>query len=446
MMNYDVIVIGSGIAGYSAAIKCLEHGLKTAVVSSGQSALHFSSGSIDLLSHSPLNHQLIDNPWTEIDALAKALPEHPYAKIGSKNIRAAMNWYQQMLASNGLPMSTLASANNHFRITTLGTLTSTWLSQPYVEKIEPDFSNLAEFKRIVMIAVDGFRDFQPHIALGNLQRHSAFKDIPIKTAKVSLTAFGQINRNPYDLRSIDISRLLREEKQFNEFANQLLKVATPEDLVVLPSIMGNGDGLELMDKLSRYTGLTLHEVPTMPPSLLGIRIEDVMMRTFINKGGVLHKGDEVLGGQLKDLDGSLNLSSIQTKKMGEMNLTAKHYILASGSFFSKGLIANQNAIKEPIFDLDTEVAGSRNEWHQADFFSAKPHPFLSFGVVTDKSFTPSIRGNKVNNLHCIGAILSGYNPIAHGCGGGVAISTAYWVVEQIVSSLRSEILMKEVSA
>lgn len=446
MMNYDVIVIGSGIAGYSAAIKCLEHGLKTAVVSSGQSALHFSSGSIDLLSHSPLNHQLIDNPWAEIDALAKALPQHPYAKIGSKNIRAAMNWYQQMLASNGLPMSTLASANNHFRITTLGTLKSTWLSQPYVEKIEPDFSNLDEFKRIVMIAVDGFRDFQPHIALGNLQRHSAFKDIPIKTAKVSLTAFGQINRNPYDLRSIDISRLLREENQFNEFANQLLKVATPEDLVVLPSIMGNGDGLELMDKLSRYTGLTLHEVPTMPPSLLGIRIEDVMMRTFINKGGVLHKGDEVLGGQFKDLDGSLNLSSIQTKKMGEMNLTAKHYILASGSFFSKGLIANQNAIKEPIFDLDTEVAGSRNEWHQADFFSAKPHPFLSFGVVTDKSFTPSIRGNKVNNLHCIGAILSGYNPIAHGCGGGVAISTAYWVVEQIASSLRSEILMKEVSA
>nr|QIH43227.1 glycerol-3-phosphate dehydrogenase subunit GlpB [Vibrio ziniensis] len=445
-MNYDVIVIGSGVAGYSAAIKCLEHGLKTAVVSSGQSALHFSSGSIDLLSHSPLNHQMIDNPWTEFDVLSKALPQHPYAKVGSKNIRLAMNWYQQMLASNGLAMSSLPSSNNHFRITTLGTLKSTWLSQPYVEKIAPDFSNLSEIKRIVMIAVDGFRDFQPHIALGNLQLNPAFKDIPIKTAKISLTAFGQLNRNPYDLRSIDISRLLRDETQFTEFANQLLKAATPEDLVVLPSIMGNGDGLELMHKLSRYTGLRLHEVPTMPPSLLGIRIEDVMMRTFVNKGGVLHKGDEVLGGQFEDLGGALNLMSIQTKKMGDMNLIAKNYILASGSFFSKGLIANQNAIKEPIFDLDTEVAGARNEWHQHDFFSSKPHPFLSFGVVTDKNFTPSIRGNKVNNLHCIGAILSGYNPIAHGCGGGVAISTAYWVVEQIVAGLRSELLMKEASA
>ncbi|MFG0770502.1 glycerol-3-phosphate dehydrogenase subunit GlpB [Vibrio plantisponsor] len=446
MMNYDVIVIGSGIAGYSAAIKCLEHGLKTAVVSSGQSALHFSSGSIDLLSHSPLTHKLIDDPWAEIDALPTALPQHPYAKVGGKNVRSAMNWYQQMLAANGLAMSTLPSSHNHFRITTLGTLKSTWLSQPYVEKIEQNFSNLAQFKRIVMIAVDGFRDFQPHIALGNLQQHPAFKEITIKTAKVSLTAFGQLNRNPYDLRSIDISRILRDEAQFTEFANQLLKVATPEDLLMMPSIMGNGDGLELMHKLSRYTGLHLHEVPTMPPSLLGIRIEDVMMHTFIKKGGVLHKGDEVLGGQFEDQGSSINLASIQTKKMGEMNLTAKHYILASGSFFSKGLIANQNSIKEPIFNLDTEVTGERDEWHQHDFFSSKPHPFLSFGVVTDKNFTPFIQGQKVNNLHCIGAILSGYNPITHGCGGGVAVSTAYWVVEQIVAGLRSELLMKEVSA
>lgn len=446
MMNYDVIVVGSGVAGYSAAIKCLEHGFKTAVVSSGQSALHFSSGSIDLLSHSPRTHQAIDNPWQEIDSLAESLPDHPYAKLGRKKIELAMEWYQAMMNTAGLSLTPTHSQNNHYRITTLGTLKSTWLSQPYVQKIEPDFSNLSEFKSVVMISIDGFRDFQPQIAQSNLQKHPAFRHLTVKTAKVYLSAFSKINRNPYDLRSIDISRLLRDDAQFQEFADQLLNIATPDDLLIMPAVLGNGDGLELMNRLSQYTGLNLHEVPTMPPSLLGIRIEDSMMRTFINHGGVLHKGDEVLGGQFSQHNGELTLTSIQSKKMGDMDLIARHYILASGSFFSKGLIANQYGIEEPVFGLDTEVTGDRKEWHQHDFFTRTPHPFLSFGVTTDNQFKPSIKGQVISNLYCIGAILSGYNPIVHGCGGGVAISTAYSVVEQIAQDLRSELLTQEVSA
>ncbi len=446
MMNYDVIIIGSGVAGYSAALRCLEQGLKTAVVSSGQSALHFSSGSIDLLSHSPRTHQPISSPWKEIERLSDSVPNHPYAKLGARKVHSAMAWFQTMITHAGLPMSTLPSQENHYRITTLGTLKSTWLSQPYVEKIDTGFVNVSSFKRIVMISIDGFRDFQPQIAQSNLKLHPAFKSIPVKTSKVHLTAFGQLNRNPYDLRSIDISRILRDETQFKEFADQLLKIATPEDLVMMPAVMGNGDGLILMNKLSQYTGLRLHEVPTMPPSLLGIRIEDVLMRTFINKGGVLHKGDQVLSGHFVEENGALTLSAIHTQKMGDIELRAKYYILASGSFFSKGLIANQNSIEEPVFGLDTEITGDRTDWYEYDFFSQKPHPFLSFGVTTDNKFIPSIDRKKVNNLFCIGAILSGYNPIAQGCGGGVAISTAYSVVEQIASDLRNELLSKEVSA
>ncbi|OOF07897.1 hypothetical protein BZG79_13015, partial [Salinivibrio sp. MA427] len=49
MIHYDIAVIGGGIAGYTAAIRALEAGKKTVMISAGQSALHFSSGSIDVL-------------------------------------------------------------------------------------------------------------------------------------------------------------------------------------------------------------------------------------------------------------------------------------------------------------------------------------------------------------------------------------------------------------
>ncbi|PWI32657.1 anaerobic glycerol-3-phosphate dehydrogenase subunit B [Vibrio albus] len=446
MLNYDVIVIGSGIAGYSAALRCLEQGLRTAIISSGQSALHFSSGSIDLLSHSPVTHEPVRDPWQEIENLPATLPHHPYARLGIRAVRNGLSWYQSLMDKQGLPMSSLNSQENHYRITTLGTLKSTWLSQPFVKKIDVDFRNTSHIKRIVMISIDGFRDFQPQIAQGNLQHNNAFNDIPVKTAKVTLSAFSRVNRNPHDFRSIDISRILRDDNPFKEFADQLTAVATPDDLVMIPSILGNGDGLELMYKLTQYTKLQFHEVPTMPPSLLGIRIEDTMMHTFISQGGALLKGDQVLGGEFREDNGALTLTHITTKKMAEIGLKARHYVLASGSFFSKGLIAHQKDIEEPIFGLDTSATGERANWHQVGFFSKTPHAFMSFGVTTDNRFLPSVNGRTVNNLFCAGSILSGYNPVAHGCGGGVAISTGYFAAQQILAELRQEMQMKEVRA
>lgn len=446
MINYDVIIIGSGIAGYSAALRCLENGLKTAIVSSGQSALHFSSGSIDLLSNSPLTNQLVRNPWEEISDLESKLPTHPYAKLGKNTIRQAMEWFQTTITNAGIPMQHLPSEENHFRITTLGTLKSTWLSQPYVKKFDFYCGNTQNIERIIMVSIDGFRDFQPQIAKDTLQHNPAFNNIPIKVVKISLNAFKQINRNPNDFRSIDISRVLRNDPHFQEFADQLTTVATPKDLVMLPAILGNGDGLQLMQKLSQYTHLKFHEVPTMPPSLLGIRIEDALMRAFITNGGTLHKGDEVLRGDFESQGDTLQLKHIHTKKMGDITLSADHFILASGSFFSKGLIANRQNVIEPVFGLDIAETDDRSTWHNKDFFTQEPHKFLSFGAKTDEQFVPSINGQKINNLMCAGSILSGYNPIAHGCGGGVAISTAYAAVEKIMSELNQEFQMKEARA
>ncbi|PJC87045.1 anaerobic glycerol-3-phosphate dehydrogenase subunit B [Vibrio sp. HA2012] len=445
-MNYDVIVIGSGMAGYCAALRCLDHGLRTAIISSGQSALHFSSGSIDLLSHSLFTHQPVKNPWQEIEHLQTTLPHHPYAKLGSCIVREGMNWYQALMEQQNLSLSSKNTQENHYRITTLGTLKPTWLSQPYVRKIDFNFNDLSRIQRIVLITIDGFRDFQPQIARGNLLHHDAFQYIPIKTVRVSVSAFSRLNRNPHDFRSIDLARILREDSQFEAFAGQLSSAATPDDLVIIPAVLGNGEGLDLMNKLSQSTKLQFHEVPTMPPSLPGIRIENTLMNTFINNGGILIKGDEVLRGIFREEKGIQRLTSIRTRKMADINLSAGHYVLASGSFFSKGLIAHQQHIEEPVFGLDLTETANRSSWHQKDFFSPTPHAFMSFGVATNKRFQPSIQGKIINNLFCAGSILSGYNPVAHGCGGGVAISTGYFAAQQILAERQQGIPATKVKA
>ncbi|MCG9681090.1 glycerol-3-phosphate dehydrogenase subunit GlpB [Vibrio sp. Isolate23] len=430
-MKYDVAIIGGGIAGYCAALRCLESGLKTVLINQGHSSLHFSSGSIDVLSSLP-NSQAIKDPFSGIHQLKELSPEHPYSKMRVEEIQSSLKWFQTTLAKEGVSLSHSSDHNNHCRITPLGTLKSTWLSQPFVHQ----FHHKATFKRLVLVAIDGFRDFQPQLAFDNLSQIEAFQHIEKKILPIRIPGFESSRQNPNELRSIDISRALKQPKAFSSLVHQLSDGATKDDLVILPAIIGNGDGLTLMEQLQQLTQLNFHEVPTMPPSLLGIRIEEALYRAFIRLGGIQLKGDKALSAKWY-----LNkpcIESIQTANLEDFPLVAKHYILASGSYFSHGLVAKSTQVVEPVFNLDVYFHQHRHQWRAKAFLSQQPHSFMQFGVVTNSQFSPSINGQTISNLHCCGSVLSHYDPIHEGCGGGVAIASAYKVAENIIHSMTSE--------
>ena len=86
-MKFDSVIVGGGLAGLVCGIRLARAGRRCAIVSSGQSALHFSSGSFDLLNALP-DGTAVTNPAEAVAETIRQAPDHPYAKIGAERFAA----------------------------------------------------------------------------------------------------------------------------------------------------------------------------------------------------------------------------------------------------------------------------------------------------------------------------------------------------------------------
>ncbi|MBW2179660.1 MAG: glycerol-3-phosphate dehydrogenase subunit GlpB [Deltaproteobacteria bacterium] len=425
-MNYDCIIIGGGIAGLTCGIKCASEGLRCAIISSGMSALHFSSGSIDLLgSHS--GQDVIKEPYTELNRFIEENSEHPYKKCGADTIKDAFSFFQNEVSAQGLDLFS-NEEKNHFHVTPVGTLKTTFLSQQSVfnKKIRDAFFRKP---KIAVINIDGFRDFYPAVGRINLKKNRLFKDCEIITGSISLPDIKLNPKNPHEFRSIDICRIFDSYLDLNKISSLISSVAGDADIVGIPAFLGLNNYTVIIKSLREKTGYIIYEIPTLPPSILGIRLDNILKSRYAELGGVFIAGDRVIGGKISN--GILEY--IHTENHPETRLYAGSYVLSTGSFFSGGMTSNVEKIQEPVFDLAIDYDKGRENWRGQAFFHPQSHPFLSFGVKTNDYLNPyGPSGELIENLFCTGAVLSHYDPVKEGTGSGVAISTGFLAGTQIV--------------
>ncbi|MFM4727413.1 glycerol-3-phosphate dehydrogenase subunit GlpB [Aeromonas caviae] len=423
-MKFDSIVIGGGMAGLSAALRLAEAGQKTLLMASGQSALHFSSGSVDLLESD-------GDPRAALPAFMAAHPDHPYSKVGMLNIEGSLADLQRHCAEEGLPL--MRQEHNHQRLTPIGTLKSTWLSPDtcacMTDAPAPD--------AILLATLEGFRDFHPALAAANLATHARFAHSRILTGEIRLPQLAQFSRNPHEFRSADIARLFDkqgpgQQDLLADLAREISRMVQGCGVpgcrhIVLPACLSLGLVGPRLSELERRTGCTIKEVATMPPSLIGMRMQEALKRRFMALGGTFLTSERVLGARY---DGD-KVIGVHSQHGEDQLFEADHFVLASGSFFSRGLESRLGGIREPIFDADVLSLAERDAWAGRRLFDH--HPFMGFGVKTDERLRVLRGGRPLANLYGAGSVLAHYDPIKEGSGSGVAVATGWQAAGHILA-------------
>ncbi|WP_213221781.1 FAD-binding protein, partial [Klebsiella michiganensis] len=113
-MKFDCAIIGGGLAGLLCGLALNQRGLRSVIISRGQSALHFSSASLDLLTTLP-NGDTVTDVAHGIGQLARQLPEHPYARLGAERVMDYARQSQALFADCGIAMQGDAS-QPHLRV------------------------------------------------------------------------------------------------------------------------------------------------------------------------------------------------------------------------------------------------------------------------------------------------------------------------------------------
>lgn len=408
-MKYETIIIGGGLSGLLSGIALARSGRSVAIISAGQSALHFSSGSFELLNRAV-------NPLEGLESLDDS---HPYRKIGKELLIKYTNDFVTFATEAGMKINGDAT-RNHYRLTPIGLLKPAWLTLDDYAAFDNDVH--LPWRKVAIFNLNGYLDFYPKFLISGLSK----KGIECEVSTLTIPQLENLRKSTTEMRAANIARVMTGET-ISAIAKEINARIGAVNAVLMPAVFGLFDNSPV-EQLRSLVNVPVYFVPTMPASVPGVRTQIQLRKYFQQLGGTYFIGDNVTEGTLN----GNRLESITTMNHGDMEFTADNFILATGSFFSHGIIASQATVYEPIFGLDVEAHDQRENWCNIDLY--KEQPYMKYGVITDAGFHAMTGGVTIENVYAAGSILAGQNAIEEGCGAGVAITTALHVANQIINA------------
>jgi glycerol-3-phosphate dehydrogenase subunit B len=420
-MEFDVVVIGMGLSGLVAAWRLAMRGLRVAVIAKGMGSFFFSSGCIDLLGYH--DGEQVMSPLEKVGKLKVTTQEHPYNWFQPSDFSQVFAQFAELCAQSGMPMEG-SIIHNWLLPTAIGASRPTSLAPSTMSA-----GDLHSKQSILVVGIKHFYDFFPGLISANLINQG----IPCEFGEIEIPRSG--NDKNWNARRLADSF---EEKLFLDNVGQQLfdlfeklKPFLP-DRIALPAVLGINTSQEIFNELEAKTGIPFFEIPTLPPSIPGIRLHKILKHKINEHGGTIINGAQVVSG---DSNRSKITRIFTEAAAGFTEFQAKEYILATGGILGGGITRSYGEnYKETIFNLPITTRSQKGEIVDPSLPFLGHQAFLHAGITTNACFQPISEQGEIlfDNLHCIGSNLYGGIAVDELSGEGIALMTGAWIGDHIL--------------
>jgi len=437
----DVIVVGGGLAGVTAALAAAESGVDVRLVSQEQSTLAQASGLVDALGYVPHTRGDTDeepaatptagrtgvrdrpdpagplpDPFAAIDRLPE---DHPYRLVGADALREGL-----ALFDGAVPGYRGAHTDRNALLPTFGGTV-----KPTARYPEAAAAGLASDDRPMLVV--GFRSLAGFDAR-QVADHLAAAGVPFPVAGAEV-AFPAAFRDDATVTRLARALDLDEPIDGTPARRALTGAVKPHlgaveggaERVGFPAVLGDDAAPEVRADIADRLGADVFEVPTGPPSLPGLRLADRLYEALDEAGVRYETGVPVVGRDLAGGgDATGRVESLRVDRTGtEVPYAAESVVLATGGLVGKGIDSDRDGVREPVLDCHVPHPEERYEWYVDDAFGDQP--YARFGVRGDERLRPLGPDGAVQypNVHVAGATLGGADVAREKSASGVSLAT-----------------------
>jgi len=422
--SYDVLVIGAGLAGLSAAARLAESGAKVMLIAKGVGATHLGPGTIDVLGYAGGEDRAVERPG---EALGGLDGDHPYARLGGADaVGRSVDWFKLQFESGPLPDYRYQGSleENVVLPTTVGA--------PKPSALVPETMAAGDLRRGGSMLIVGFyvlRDFHAAYLADNVARGGV--------EARALVLDRRVDRRP-EANSLAVAKAFDRADFRAEVAAEVARAlvqAQPAARVGFPAALGAEDPHGAWADLQERLGRPVFEIPTLPPSVPGMRLFRTLRDRLRARGGRIVLNSTAVGAERS----GARVEGVRATAAGrEVTYRARWVVLATGGVASGGIeLDSRWRARETALGLPLNGVPEAGEPRFGpDYFGE--HAFARVGVAVDDGLRPvDGAGARVcDNVLVVGATLAGARPWVEKSGDGLSLASGHRAAELILEEER----------
>jgi glycerol-3-phosphate dehydrogenase subunit B len=418
LASVDVVVVGAGLSGLTAALGLAGAGARVEVIARGHAATHWTAGGFDIAAPA--------GSTTSADGVARLRGDrgHPY-KILRRDVAPGLAGIRGTLSVEGLDY--LGDLDDPIRpVPTAigGTRLAAILPAGQAAALAP----WAGGERLVVCGPAGFKDFWPAAIAASLTRSAVWggaESRPDRVVDAVVELPGLAGRQ--NLSALDLARFFDDAAWRAEAFGRIAAAVEPHARreavrIGFPAVLGLEAHPAVLADAARLLPAPIFEIPLVPPSIPGIRLYGALRAALRRLGGRILVGEPVVR---VDVERRRVVRVAASAAVRERVVRTGGLVLATGGIAGGGLIGRADGrLEEPLLGLPVE-APPGDEWLAADPFDPAGHPLEVAGIRTDDDLRP-VDGRErvvVENVAVVGALLAGQRYLSQRCGDGVALAS-----------------------